>query len=329
MVAIPKKAIQPTVDAIYQAYENKREPARGHLGGSLIGRECERELWYSFRWVLDPAHSGRVLRLFERGQLEERTFEDNLRAAGVDVQTLDPTTGKQFRVSAVGGHFAGSLDGRAVGILEAPKTEHVLEFKTHGEKSFKDLTRNGVEKSKPEHYAQMQVYMHLSNLTRAFYLAVNKNTDELYSERIKLDKYFAGSMIDKATSIITADEPPKQISTDPTWFKCKFCDYSDVCHKQAAVNKNCRTCRHATPILNGNADWSCANNDNDVIPFDFQRTGCDQYDRHPSLKTEADTTFADLKKSSEPSSCQTSNCANASNCRSSVAGIVDILNRTT
>ena len=33
----------------------------------------------------------------------------------------------------------------------------------------------------------MQSYMHLAGLERAFYLAVNKNTDELYQERIRYD----------------------------------------------------------------------------------------------------------------------------------------------
>ena len=298
MVAIPKNTLTPTVAAIYQSYEDKREPQRGHLGGSLIGRECERELWFGFHWVTVVNHKGRLLRLFLRGQNEEATFEDELRAAGVEVRTIDPETGKQFRVSAVGGHFAGSLDGRGLGIIEAPKTEHVLEFKTHGEKSYKLLIKDGVEKSKPEHYAQTQVYMLLTGLTRAFYLSVNKNTDDLYSERIKIDKAFAESLIDKATRIITSTEPPKKISNDPSWFKCKFCDFSDVCHGNKLIDQNCRTCQHASPILNGNADWVCAKQDNDKIPFEFQRKGCDEYALHASLGG-SDNPFAALKKSSE------------------------------
>ena len=49
---------------------------------------------------------------------------------------------------------------------EAPKTWHVLEFKTHGVKSFADLTAKGVVLSKPQHAAQMQIYMHLTGIKR-------------------------------------------------------------------------------------------------------------------------------------------------------------------
>ena len=44
----------------------------------------------------------------------------------------------------------------------------------------------------------MQIYMHLLGLKRALYLAKNKNTDELYSERIKYDKAEAERLLLKA-----------------------------------------------------------------------------------------------------------------------------------
>lgn len=288
MVAIPKEDTQPTIAAIYKHYEDSQEDSRGHLGFSQIGHECERMLWYSFRWVRKPSFPGRILRLFMRGQNEEKTFEDELRAIGVDIQTIDSDTGKQFRVYAVGGHCAGSLDGKGIGFLEAPHTEHVAEFKTHSHKSFVDLQKNGVQKSKPKHYAQMQGYMRLSGLTRAFYLAVDKDNDELYSERIRLDTTFADDLIAKAKRIIEAPEPPERISADPSFYKCKWCDNYEHCHQlddlHLFVRANCRTCAHATPDTSGsNADWRCSRHGNDIIPFDFQRTGCDAHVFIPTL----------------------------------------------
>ncbi len=46
----------------------------------------------------------------------------------------------------------------------------------------------GVEKSKPIYWAQCQIGMHLAGLDRCYFFAVNKNTDEMYGERIKLNK---------------------------------------------------------------------------------------------------------------------------------------------
>ena len=157
-------------------------------GASIIGKSCARALWYDFRWVTPSRFSGRLLRLFETGQLEEDRIVRNLRATGATVLELDPETGRQFRVEAHGGHFGGSLDGVAIGLLEAPKTWHVLEFKTHGVKSFADLTAKGVVLAKPQHAAQMQIYMHLTGITRALYMAVCKNTDALHIERVEADQ---------------------------------------------------------------------------------------------------------------------------------------------
>jgi hypothetical protein len=260
MAPIPQHPPQPTVEAIYAAYERNADTEhRPHLGASLIGRECSRELFYTHRWCTNSHHSGRLLRLFQRGQMEEAQFVADLRAAGVTVHEVDPATGNQFRFSDIGGHFGGSMDACAFGLLEAPKTWSVVEMKTHNAKSFAKLKAEGVEKSKPEHAAQMQCYMHWSGLTRAFYLAVCKDNDELYSERIKYNKDLAESLLSKAHRIITAQEPPPRISDNPSWFACQWCSHKAICHEDAIPLVNCRTCAHATPVVDDsqNGAWIC------------------------------------------------------------------------
>ena len=99
---------------------------------------------------------------------------------------------------------------------EAPRTWHVIELKTHNARSFAELRTHGVQKAKPEHWAQMQVYMHLTGLTRALYLAVCKDTDALYAERVRIDHAEAERLIERAGRIIFATRPPARISEDPT-----------------------------------------------------------------------------------------------------------------
>ncbi|GIX15396.1 MAG: hypothetical protein KatS3mg118_3355 [Paracoccaceae bacterium] len=131
----------PTLSAIYASYEARQgDGFRDHLGASLIGKSCARALWYDFRWATPARHTGRILRLFETGQLEEARLVRDLRATGATVLEVDPETGRQFRVEAHGGHFGGSLDAVALGLLEAPKTWHVVEFKTHWADSRASLT---------------------------------------------------------------------------------------------------------------------------------------------------------------------------------------------
>ena len=270
----------PTREAIFAGYEaDASEGFRTHLGASLIGKECERALWYDFRWTTRARFEGRVLRLFETGNREEERLVRNLRRTGATVVEVDPQTGRQFRVQGHGGHFGGSLDAVALGLIEAPRTWHVVEFKTHAHKSFTDLVAKRVRESKPQHYAQMQVYMLLIEVSRAMYLAVNKNTDDLYIERIELDRVFATQLLEKAGRIIFAPAPLPRISEDPAWYQCRLCDHAALCHGERAAEVNCRTCLHATPVEGG---WHCARHGKTLSEAD-QRSGCDHHLYLPPL----------------------------------------------
>jgi len=282
MAKLPTKPTD-TVALIYRSYELDAEDCfRQHLGASLIGDPCRRKLWYSFRGCTKPAHPGRVKRLFLRGQNEEDTFTNDLRAIGCQVYTVDKETGEQFRVSACNGHFGGSLDAAILGLPEAPRTWHVGEFKTHNDKSFKALCKDGVEKSKPLHFAQMQTYMHLTEMTRALYLAVNKNDDSLYAERVHYDKAIGEAMIEKACTIIAAPEPLERISEKPDWYECKFCDHHAICHQQKVPEVHCRTCAHVTCCADGT--WLCeVGGGKDVLSYADQLRGCGDHMFIPSL----------------------------------------------
>jgi len=250
-----------TVQAIY-AYWKQRgdsEQKRGYLGGSAIGEECERKLWYSFRECSAESFEGRLYRLFNRGHREEYVFVEDLQGIGCDVRSHDGS-GKQFEVTLFGGHFKGHCDGVALGIPEAPKTWHLLEMKTSNTKDFIKLKSEGVEKCKPVHFAQMQIYMDLMKLDRALYICVCKETDELYSERIKRDPAVGKALADKARRIIFANTPPARISEKADFYKCKWCSAQGICHGigETAVPVpalSCRQCCHATPEEDGT--WSC------------------------------------------------------------------------
>lgn len=271
-----------TLAKINEALVNNQESSfREHLGASIIGRDCDRQLFYSFRWVKEIKHAGRILRLFERGHLEEERFLKWLRMIGVEALSIDPDTGEQFRFNAVGGHFGGSCDGLGMYIPEAPKTPHILEFKTSGEKAFKDLKAKGVEESKPEHYAQVQVYMKLKGFTRTLYMAINKNTDELYVERIRYNASFAELMIEKAERIIKSEQPPERMpGAHKDFYKCNWCDFKSICYGNELPEVNCRTCASATCDTE-NGGWLCELHDS-KIPVDVQKTGCDQHLYYPA-----------------------------------------------
>lgn len=266
------------VTLIDKHHESKSDEPRSHLGASALGHVCDRWLWLSFRWAVQPKFPGRILRLFRRGQNEEATIISDLRAIGMDVRKLSA----QHRVD-FGSHVSGSLDAIIdKGVPEAPKKKHIAEFKTHSKKSFDDLVKNGVEKSKPEHFVQMQVYMHGTDIDRALYLAVCKDNDEIYTERVRYDKEVAEKYIRRGHYLALSDRMPPPISTDPSWYQCKFCDAHEFCHStRLTEHVNCRTCAHST--AKADSTWRCERHDADGIPIEFQRSACDSHVLHPDL----------------------------------------------
>ena len=267
----PEITITSLIDA---AHQERIEKPRAHMGCSTLGHHCERWLWLSFRWAVVEKFQGRILRLFRRGNNEEATIISDLRAIGMSV------SGTQRRVN-FGSHVSGSLDGIGKGVPGAPKTEHVLEFKTHSLKSFNDLEKNGVAKSKPMHFTQCQVYMHGTELKRALYVAVCKDDDRIYTERLELDRDHAIKAIDKGQRLALTDRLPPPISTDPTWFECKMCPGHDFCHGSKTTKQvNCRTCSHITPL--SDSTWHCAKWDA-IVPTDAQHIGCESHVIHPDL----------------------------------------------
>jgi len=196
-----------------------------------------------------------MLRLFETGDREEDRIVSNLRGVGVKIWERDPETGKQVRFTECGGHFALSLDGVGLGFAESKKP-HTLEFKTMSEKNFKAMKNLGCQKSKPVYWAQCQIGMHLAELDRCYFFCVNKNTDEIYGERIKLDKKEAKGLVEKANKIVFADTPPSRLSEDASFWQCKWCTHWAICHGCKIPEVSCRTCSHVTPEQDGS--WSCA-----------------------------------------------------------------------
>lgn len=256
---------------------------RGHLGGSVIGSDCARQLWYGFRWVKHVEHKGRQLRLFNRGHYEEPRFVQYLKWVGFDVSEVT-NKGKQHRISGVGGHFGGSLDGigtcpdwlrdrlKALGVPIEQTYQILLEFKTSNTKNFKKLVKQGVKSAKPEHFSQMCTYGAKRGLQYALYMCVCKETDDLHVELVLLDHQHGEDMERRAKDIITAQVPPMKQSEDPNLWKCKFCDYRDNCHEDVPYEQNCRSCKSATPVMT-NAQWWCGKY-NVLIPSDKIGDGC-------------------------------------------------------
>ncbi len=271
------------------------EDPRTHLGASVIGDDCQAKAWNAFRWLKHEQHNGQQLRLFNRGHLEEARFIRWLEGMGFEVREFDPDTGKQFRIVGCKGHFGGSADGLAKAPIRynLPTDLIILtEYKTHSEKNFAKLAGpkptwtdlgnklraggGGVIKTKPVHYKQMCSYGRAYGLRYGLYVAVNKDTDEIYFEIVELDYRLADDLFRKAEGIIFSQTRPAKIAMTESFQDCKICDFAGLCHRGEVPTKNCRSCRHAFPV--DNAEWLCQVR-NLNIPKEIIPIGCPSYDR--------------------------------------------------
>ena len=233
------KAIQADQGAAYRgwlgkvlphmsdAYRDTEESHRSHMGASQLGQDCGRAVWYSFHWATKAAHSGRMLRLFNRGHIEEARFIAMLLTIGMPVYQQD-AEGKQFRIHFGDGHGGGSGDG----VTHYNNAPTLIEAKTHNEKSFIELAGKleewraylageghfkgkGVRDAKPEHFVQAQIYMRKMGIASCLYFAVCKNTDDLYIEIITLNPWAMGQYIGRSRT------GPNTYTSDPnqqlTW----------------------------------------------------------------------------------------------------------------
>ena len=283
MTAIPKPE-NTVVSLIDQWWERQEETPRPHLGASLLGHPCERWLWLTFRWAIREKFSGRMLRLFHRGQREEAVIVENLRRIGVEIHSTCLDAGGQSRVD-LAPHVGGSVDGIIEsGVPEAPKTRHIAEFKTHNLKSFTELKQKGVFEAKRRHWCQMQCYMHGKGIKRALYVAICKDNDEIYTERIEYNPQAARDIIERGVRIVLTERIPPPLSENPSWYQCKLCPAWEFCFNTHSIQPdcvNCRTCAHVTPMPDGT--WKCEN-----IPLfnmnpEEQLEGCDRHVLHPDL----------------------------------------------
>lgn len=276
MVAIPPKPEQQIINRIYAAIQKERADSDlylGRLGSSFIGEECVRQIWLSWRGFAREQFEGRMLRLFETGHLQEARIVEDLRRAGFAVWDKRDD-GRQFEFSDLTGHFITKVDGI---IKDVPENEkpHVLEIKTHNKNSFSSLLKKGVQEAKPLHYAQVQISMLLGGFTRALYVALCKDDEQFYVERVRADEAAQEKLKAKITKLTEARLRPAGISDDGSSFGCKFCSMKAVCVKEAEPLRHCRTCYMCTPGAEGK--WVCELN-KDTLSIDRQRLGCEHYE---------------------------------------------------
>jgi hypothetical protein len=285
VAALPDFAC-PTLAAADKALADGQERRRrNYLGMSAIGGACERALWYGFRWVSFANFDALTLKRFADGHASEAVAVARLKATpGLEVHDVD-SGGEQFGFKDLGGHFSGHMDGVVLGLIQAPKTWHVLEIKASEKWQDLDKARKKVGEKhalaewNPVYYAQAVLYMDYAGLTRHYLVCVSPGARRWTAVRTDADPAFAAILKAKAERIVFTDHAPKRIGGADS-FACRFCDFAATCHQGAQADRNCRTCLNSTPTRDG--EWKCEKFGHELSRTD-QEAGCGEHRFLPDL----------------------------------------------
>jgi hypothetical protein len=232
--------ISGLIDAALQAQRQQQAP-RNYLGASRLGVICDRALQYEYVQVYPGrAVPGRILRVFEVGHALEELAISWLRQAGFDLVT-QTATGGQLGFSVAGGRIQGHVDGVILGAPDALglACPALWECKTMNDRSWRDTVKHGVARSKPVYAAQMAIYQAYMEASipgishhPALFTAINKDSQEIWFERVPFDGGLAQRMSDRAVNILAATDAHELLprhTTTPTHVECKRCAWQDRC----------------------------------------------------------------------------------------------------
>lgn len=196
---------------------------RDYIGASIIGSECLRQIWYEYQGFVGEDVPTKTRRTWAIGRHLEGLILDWLELAGIEIART------WFDLQAVDKpYFKGHLD--SVWIKKGEPFA-ILEIKTAKDASYNIFVKKGVKVWSPQYYAQVQSYMGMSGIHKAYIVVLNKDNSEICDELIEFDESFYQELLCKAEIIANAKAIPPKINGSPLWYQCKMCKFNKTCHK--------------------------------------------------------------------------------------------------
>ena len=104
-----------------------------------------------------------------------------------------------------------------------------------GSRGWKDIERDGIEKARPQYYAQVLLYQAYLNVTNpALVTVVNADTCERLHLLVPFNAEHAQAWSDRAIAVIEATrggELLPRFTSDPEHWLCRMCGHRERCWK--------------------------------------------------------------------------------------------------
>ena len=198
----------------------KDQRARGDHFYITDAGKCSRQIFFKFKKAPRAEMEPRIMRIFDVGDYTHMRLMSVLFSLGI-VRAVEVKIPPQEIIS-----------GRADAIigLEGGKP-FVVDFKSISNYGFKSL-----EKPKPEHTKQIQLYLHYFKIPQGILLYENKDTQELKEFQITYDPALVEKLLESfkilREEIKTSAIPliPPELKDWPKW-PCQYCEYKELCQR--------------------------------------------------------------------------------------------------
>jgi hypothetical protein len=158
-----------------------------------------------------------LARIFAHGDVVENKLIGELEQSGFTI------TDRQTEFQALDGRVKGHCDG----VIEYRKKRRILEIKSANDAAFKKFVAKGCY-SNPRYYGQVQLYMGRAGMTTAIFIVENKNTQELYVEKIYYNRAVEFGLLAKAERILELRQPDPPLPKERNG-GCFLCDLKAIC----------------------------------------------------------------------------------------------------
>ena len=204
--------LKEKIEDFYISKQKDRD--REHFYITDAGK-CPRAIYFNFKKVPKKAMDARVLRILESGDYTHLRIISSLFALGLVKATEIDIPNKEI------------VHGRADAIINIDGEPFVVEIKSMNSAAFFRL--NAPE---PDHFKQIQMYLHYFNIKRGILIYENKNTQEIKEFSVEYDENAAKNVLEKLHILkaqIQNDIIP-DVDGIEEW-RCSYCPYAEECRK--------------------------------------------------------------------------------------------------
>ena len=219
------------------------EEAKRHAPGKIYPssvHKCSRELCYELLGYPREVMIPRVLRILDNGNYMHERYQSMWKRMGIMIAEEVPIKDESLRIS-----------GRMDALLEIEGNSVIGELKSAGSSPFGKM--KSANKPQEKFIAQIQLYLHLSNVDFGVLFIENKNDQDILEFWVQYDEEYCKQLFTKLhmarefadrKEIIPRETAEKidlfmmdqkkmlKCKYDEYCYYCRYCDYKSFCYKK-------------------------------------------------------------------------------------------------